>query len=80
VSEGTNKLIAEGFAQIWMGGSDQVRMINDTEIYKFIENEALTADDISRKTGLPVSETGARLSMMLVSGEIKEKGGKYYPV
>ena len=34
--------------------------------------------ELARKMGMPISETGAKLSLLLLSGTILEKGGKYY--
>lgn len=79
-SRGTNKLIAEGKAKMWLGESQMQLPItqNSDPLLQILENEALTADELSRKLNLPVSELGAQLSLLLLSGQIMEKGGKYY--
>ncbi|MDO8573509.1 MAG: DNA-processing protein DprA [Candidatus Daviesbacteria bacterium] len=78
-SKGTNQLIASGKAQMWLG-TDHLpgEYETDDPILEILQNEALTADEIARKLKNPVSETGANLSLLLLSGQILEKGGKYY--
>lgn len=82
VSEGTNKLIAEGKAEMWMpDGKKGIERLGNNEnksILRLLQNEALTTDEIARKLDLGVEEIGAKLSIMLVSGEIKEREGKYF--
>ena len=90
VSAGTNKLIAEGKARIYLtpgpsqyhplnpplnlrGGNPQERVILD-----LIRDEGLEADEIARKLGQPISEVGAQLSLLSLSGDIVERDGKYY--
>lgn len=78
-SKGTNQLIAKGLAQMWLGEiSAQSTLISDDPIMQILENEALTADELARKLGSPVSEVGAKLSLLSLSGQIAEKGGKYF--
>lgn len=78
-SRGTNHLIASGKAEVWLGEPAQMSFIQtDDPILQILQDEALTADEISRKLKNPVSETGANLSLLLLSGQILEKGGKYY--
>ncbi len=76
-SYGTNKLIAEGKAKMWLG-EDAVMVQNNDPILQVLDNEALTVDEMARILKLPVSEIGAQLSMLTLSGQILEKGGKYY--
>lgn len=78
-SRGTNQLIAQGKAQMWLGEPTQMSFLHtDDPILQILENEALTADEIARKLKNPVSSIGANLSLLLLSGQILEKGGKYY--
>lgn len=85
-SAGTNSLIASGKAQMWLantpgvGGSAVSPGAEgvDNPILQTLLSEALTADELARKLELPVSETGAKLSLLLLSGQIIEKAGKYY--
>ena len=83
VSEGTNWLVAQGLAKIWVpsakASEDQdPRYINHTEVCILLQNEALTVDDIARKTGRTVADLGAELTMMILKEEVEEKEGKYY--
>lgn len=79
-SKGTNQLIAQGKAQMWLGETPQTisQGINIDPILEILVNEALTTDELARKLKSPVSETGAKLSMLEISGQIIERGGKYY--
>lgn len=81
-SFGTNKLIADGKAKMWLG-DDQLHKVSPCEatsdpILTLLENEALSADELYLKLNLPVSEIGAKLSVLLLQGQIKEKEGKYF--
>jgi DNA processing protein len=83
VSEGTNKLIADGLARMWLPQHQlsiniAERYTNDAEVYSLLEREALTVDEMARKLHRPVEELGAKLSLMVLAGEVKEREGKYY--
>lgn len=77
-STGTNNLIAEGKAKVWIGTTQVSNFQSDDPVLQILDNEALTADELARKMGIPISEAGAKLSLLLLSGTILEKGGKYY--
>lgn len=78
-SIGTNSLIANGQADIWLGTSKQLTITRSKEpLLDLLENEALTTDEIARKLNLPVSSIGAQLSLFTISGQLIERGGKYY--
>lgn len=78
-SKGTNDLIAKGLAQMWIGEPMQERLTeSDDPIIEILQGEALTTDEIARALSCPVSEAGAKLSLLLLSGQIIERGGKYY--
>ena len=47
-------------------------------VLQALDNESLTSDELSRKLGWPVSKVGAQLSLLSLSGQITEIGGKYY--
>lgn len=77
-SAGTNNLIAKGLAKIWLG-EEEIKQLNfDDPILAALENEGLTTDEMARKLALPVAEIGAKLTMLSLSGQIKESGGKYF--
>jgi len=83
VSEGTNWLVSQGLAKIWVpsakASEDQdSRYTNHTEVYILLQNEVLTVDDMARNTGRTVADLGAELTMMMLKGEVEEKEGKYY--
>jgi DNA processing protein len=87
---GTNKLIADKKAKIWLGedlasprtvrfGASQGPTLDPKDpILALLQNEVLTADELYLKLNLPVSEIGAKLSVFLLKGQIKEKEGKYF--
>lgn len=78
-SLGTNKLIAEGKAKPWLGEDtlSLPRSFTDDPILRILDNEALSADEVALKLKTPVSKVGAALSLLLLSGHVREKGGKY---
>ena len=82
VSAGTNRLIADQMAQPWIGTEGgQLKMETgkgEGDILQALRDEELTIDEIARKLGRQVSEVGAQLSLMVLSGVIIEKDGKYY--
>lgn len=77
-SAGTNNLLAIGKAKMWVGTIQASGLQSDDPILQILDNEALTADELARKLSIPISEAGAKLSLLLLSGTILEKGGKYY--
>lgn len=77
-STGTNKLIAEGKAKMYLTGCIKPLSNQTDPILSILDNESLTTDELSRKLKLPVAEVGAQLSLLLLSGQIIEKVGKYY--
>lgn len=83
VSEGTNQLIRQGQAKMWLPDADsnikvEVSDIKNTEIYNLLQCEILSADEVARKLGKPIAEVGAQLSILELEGKVKERGGKYY--
>ena len=78
VSAGTNRLIASGQAKMWLADDVRVTGKNNTEIYTLLQNEALTVDELVRKTGRSAEDIGSELTMMMLAGDIVEKDGKYY--
>lgn len=79
VSAGTNALIAGGAAKIWLPQQQLVvQEPRDDEMLRILTDEELTIDEVARKLGRQVSEVGAQLSLMVLSGVIIEKDGKYY--
>lgn len=77
-SRGTNNLIANSQAKMWLGDSPNNLIQHDNPLLQILDNEALSADEMARKLNKPVSEIGSELSLLLLSGHLIEKGGKYY--
>ncbi len=77
-SMGTNNLIASGLAKIWLGNITQMSLATDDPIIDILLNEAQTADELARSLNLSVAEVGAKLSILLLSGQVMEKEGKYF--
>lgn len=77
-SVGTNGLISTGLAQMWLGKNEQQKIDIDDPILNILENETLTADEMARKLFLPVAEIGTKLTMLVLSGQVVERGGKYF--
>ncbi|MBI2008308.1 DNA-protecting protein DprA [Candidatus Amesbacteria bacterium] len=85
VSVGVNRLIGSGQAKMWLPGESvrveeykSVSNRKNAEIYALLQNEVLTVDDLVRATGRRAEEIGSELTMMMLSGDIVEKDGKYY--
>lgn len=77
-SRGTNNLIASGLAKMWLGENPNNLIQSDNPLLQILDNEALSADELARKLNKPVAEVGSKLTMLLLSGHLIEKGGKYY--
>lgn len=78
-SEGTNMLISQGQAKIWTGQLPPTKQTRCADpLLSLVESEALTTNDIARILGKSVSEVGAQLSLLTLTGELIERGGKYY--
>lgn len=77
-SAGTNNLIAQGLAKMWLGEEVSSQLTLEDPVLNSLESEGLTADEIARKIALPVAEIGAKLTMFTLSGQVKESGGKYF--
>lgn len=76
-SAGTNALIAEGKAKMWLDQPAQ-RALSDDPVLRALGDDALTTDELARSLGAPVSEIGAQLSMLTLTGDVVERGGKYH--
>lgn len=80
VSAGTNNLIAQGKAHIWLPDikPDPEIIANSDPILDLLLNESLTADEIARQLGKSIVQVGAQLSLLNITGQLVERGGKYY--
>lgn len=77
LSYGTNALIAEGKATMWMGHPVQ-KTLTDNPVLHALGDALMSADELARNLGVSVSSVGAQLSLLTVSGDVVERGGKYY--
>lgn len=91
VSEGTNWLIKENWAEI-INSPEQITQTKVTQenllqfdlpneqkvIFDLLKIEALSVDELSRKIKRKVSELGITISIMSLSGLVFEEGGKIY--
>lgn len=91
VSEGTNWLIAEGWGDIVTSAEiiTKKKMVQESllesdipteqkQIMDLLKIEALSIDELARKTGKGVSELGITISMMSLTDLVKEEGGKVF--
>lgn len=80
VSEGTNQLIADGVARMWLPrrNSHLPSVPSNDPIIHLLETEAMDASGISRTLNQPIDSVGAQLSLLVLSGDIIEKEGTYY--
>lgn len=76
-SEGTNMLIAKGHARMWTEENKNVEK-SGNPLVDLLSDEALSADDIARKLNKSVADVGAQLSMLTITGDLVERGGKFY--
>ncbi|MEK7127608.1 MAG: DNA-processing protein DprA, partial [Patescibacteria group bacterium] len=77
-SEGTNNLIFSKQAEMWLGQTSQQALTFDNPVLALLQNESLSTDEIARKLNRSVSDLGSELSILLLSGKIVERSGKYY--
>lgn len=80
VSEGTNQLLAQGSARMWLPHA-QTRVPlapRSNPIVKLLETQALDASGIARMLHQPIDTIGAQLSLLMLSGDIIEREGTYY--
>ena len=79
-SAGTNNLIAQNKANIWLPDiKPDPKLISTSDpIIDLLLNESLTADEIARTLGKSIAEIGAQLSLLNLNGQLVERGGKYY--
>lgn len=79
VSAGTNKLLAEGIAKMWLPKNTvKNRSTNMTDVCTLLQNEPLEIDDLVRKLGRPIDVVSAELMQLQLQGVIEEKAGKYW--
>ena len=64
---------------MWLGETPPIQIKkSDDPLLSVLEGDGLTANDIARKLGKPVSDIGAQLSLLSVTGQLVERSGKYY--
>lgn len=79
-SEGTNRLLTDGHARMWLPSRESVKKTNqsDDPIIKLLESEPMNASDIARALGQTVDKVGAQLSLLVLGGDVMEREGTYY--
>lgn len=80
VSEGTNQLIVQGLARMWLPQPQSRPPLTPSAnpIVKLLETEALDASGIARTLHQPIDQIGSQLSLLALSGDIIEREGTYY--
>ena len=80
VSEGTNQLIADGIARMWLPQRDThaPSAPSNNPIVHILQAQALDASGIARALHQPIDTVGAQLSLLVLSGDIIEREGTYY--
>lgn len=80
VSEGTNLLLAQGLARMWLPLPQSRPPLTPSAnpIVKLLEIEALDASGIARTLHQPIDQIGSQLSLLALSGDIIEREGTYY--
>lgn len=80
VSEGTNQLIADGIARMWLPQRDTRTPTAPSKnpIAQLLQTQALDASGIARALHQPIDTVGAQLSLLVLSGDIIEREGTYY--
>lgn len=77
-SIGTNTLIAEGKARLWQPGASTVPSArSDDPLLVLLAAEPLSGNAIAKRLGKPIAEIGAQLSLLSLTGQIKEHDGVY---
>lgn len=77
LSSGTNALIDQGKARMWLGNTPQQMTVSGDPVLATLADEALSASELARKLGKPVADIGAHLTMLAVTGQVIERGGTY---
>jgi len=79
VSSGTNNLIANGLAKLWLPGKTNIIMTQETPVYLLIKEQGgLTADEMGRVLRMSVEALGVELTQLVLSGVVVERDGQYY--
>ncbi|PIR04708.1 MAG: hypothetical protein COV57_03015 [Candidatus Liptonbacteria bacterium CG11_big_fil_rev_8_21_14_0_20_35_14] len=82
VSRGTNLLISEGKADMYLGEIENKTSPKDKKIthpiLSLLLNEPLTINEISRHLNKSISEIGAELSLLAIEEQVLEQDSKYY--
>jgi len=76
-SQGTNTLIAKGEAAVWQGQFEKSKRTDSDPLLAALEDQPQSANELSRKLDISISELGAKLSLLSLSGQVKERNGKY---
>ena len=64
---------------MWVGEQVMIQKAESHDpILQALGDDAMTTDELARILGAPVSQIGAQLSMLTLTGDVVERGGKYY--
>lgn len=77
-SVGTNTLISHGIARMWLGSEERREDTTSDPILNVLAGEPMDANTLARALERPVSEVGAQLSLLALTGQVIERGGTYY--
>ena len=79
LSVGTNGLISEGKARMWLPGQMKVaRKISNNPVLELLSCEDLFVDEMAVKLQLKVEEIMLELMKLQLSGQVGERGGKWF--
>lgn len=77
-SVGTNALISRGEARMWLGENERREDATSDPVLNAIAAEPMDANTLARRIGTTVSDAGAQLSLLSLTGQVVERGGLYY--
>jgi len=85
VSAGTNRLISDGLAKMWLPSQQMSLNLekviqsnsNTIDIYTLLQNDTLTADEITKKMGKSIDMVLQELMLLILQGKVAEREGKY---
>jgi DNA processing protein len=86
VSVGTNQLIADGKAKIYLSSHPSPKLGEGNArgevppILQLIADQGLDVSEIARRLGRSASDIGSELTMLMLRGDVEEREGKYFVI